>query len=99
MSKKKRTPPQPERYKPNEKFNWAVMILIAISFGLNNVGAISWQVVEIVLAVTLVPMTGYLALLGWRAYRDRQTRSLTINVILVLLFIGALYFGIFAFRN
>jgi hypothetical protein len=90
-------PPHPHRYKPNDKFNWLVMIVITVSFGLNNAAVISWQVVEIILVVTLVPMIAYLAFLSWRAYRDEQTRSLVINVILILLFMGALYAGVFAF--
>ncbi len=89
--------PHPKRYKPDEKFNWLVMIMILIAFGLNNAEVISWQVVEIILVATLVPMIGYLAVLSWRAYREEQTRSLVINVILILLFIGALYAGFFAF--
>ena len=89
--------PHPKRYKPNEKFNWLVMIVILVAFGLNNAEMISWQAVEIILVVTLVPMIGYLAFLSWRAYREAQTRSVVINVILILLFIGALYAGFFAF--
>lgn len=90
-------PPHPQRYKPDDKFNWLVMIVIVVAFGLNNLGVISWQIVKFALWVTLVPMIGYLAFLGWRAYREGQTRSVVINAVLVLLFIGALYIGIFAF--
>jgi hypothetical protein len=42
-------------------------------------------------------MTGYLAFLGWRAYREGERRSVMVNAILVLLFIGALYVSVFAF--
>ncbi|MBN2500139.1 MAG: hypothetical protein JXB38_05180 [Anaerolineales bacterium] len=90
-------PPHPHRYKPNDKFNWLVMIVITVAFGLNNAAVISWQTVEMLLVVTLVPMIGYLAFLSWRAYRDGQTRNVVINVILIFLFIGALYAGFFAF--
>jgi hypothetical protein len=87
----------PQRYKPDNRFNWLVLAVIVAALGLNNLGVISKQGVDVALLVTLVPMTFYLAFLGWRAYREGEMRSAVIDIVLALLFIGTLYVAIVSF--